>query len=400
MNYYTFRKKHGLTQAKAGALLGMTDGVWWTIEQGKKVFAQGEETAIKRILASFEAGEWEKVNTEPVTPESLKDFRNSLNLSNAQLAEIIGCSASHVSKLISGALKINQRYQLNFNSFLWEASHKRQEVKTEILAPEMNEQRSGLINFPYQTTPVRYRDVNSEPWWVLLDVCKAIGYNSVQNANKLVWGDDKQKLLIVDSLGRNQETWFVNESGLYSFLMRCQSDNAQTFARWVTKEVLPSIRKTGQYSVTQAPKSELDIIQAMLDSMRANEKRLLAVESGIAQVQTQLERLPQIDPQKAATDVLNHLAGLNERKARLHELVNSIVNQAKALPQDDPEAQYYSKYQNTWRAVHRHARPLVSAKSDYTSLDQIAHSIDGAELILIRLGGRVPVEQLSLAGVA
>jgi len=90
---------------------------------------------------------------------------------------------------------------------------------------------------------------------------------------------------------------------------------------------------------------------------------------------------------EAAKATLDALAALNAKKTELHDLVIAIVNAAKALPGDDPEAQYYSKYANAWNVVHRYARPQVSRKDDYTSIEQIQHAIDGAKLILARLGG-------------
>lgn len=89
---------------------------------------------------------------------------------------------------------------------------------------------------------------DGEPWFVGKDVAKILGYAKPLNAIAThVDEDDSLKQGLTDSLGRIQETILINESGLYSLILSSKLPSAKKFKRWVTSEVLPTIRKTGGY---------------------------------------------------------------------------------------------------------------------------------------------------------
>lgn len=95
---------------------------------------------------------------------------------------------------------------------------------------------------------VRTVTINNEPWFVGKDVATALGYAKPLNAlSAHVEKDDSLKQGITDSLGREQETIFINESGLYALIFGSKLESAKRFKHWVTSEVLPAIRKTGSY---------------------------------------------------------------------------------------------------------------------------------------------------------
>lgn len=105
---------------------------------------------------------------------------------------------------------------------------------------------------------VRTLVINNEPWFVGKDVAEVLGYAKARNAiAQHVDEDDALKQGITDSLGRRQETTFINESGLYSLVLSSKLPSAKKFKRWVTSEVLPTLRKTGQYQVKELSGSEL-----------------------------------------------------------------------------------------------------------------------------------------------
>lgn len=102
--------------------------------------------------------------------------------------------------------------------------------------------------------------INEEPYFVGKDVAVALGYVKPQNAiAKHVDEDDSLKWGIIDSMGRNQETTVINESGLYSLIFGSKLELAKDFKRWVTSDILPSIRKHGMYATE-------DTIDAMLNN--------------------------------------------------------------------------------------------------------------------------------------
>lgn len=112
--------------------------------------------------------------------------------------------------------------------------------------------------FNFENHEVRSLLINSEPWFVGKDVADVLGYKNQNDAlSKHVDGEDKDTIAIRDSIGRNRNTPIINESGLYSLVLSSKLPSAKKFKRWVTSEVLPTLRKTGQYQVKELSGSEL-----------------------------------------------------------------------------------------------------------------------------------------------
>ena len=113
----------------------------------------------------------------------------------------------------------------------------------------MNENEIQVWN--YESSEIRTVQVNGEPWFVGKDVTAVLGYaNSSKALSDHVDAEDKLNNESLSSLGQ-RGGWLINESGLYSLILSSNLPNAKQFKRWVTSEVLPSIRKTGSYSVQQ-----------------------------------------------------------------------------------------------------------------------------------------------------
>lgn len=92
----------------------------------------------------------------------------------------------------------------------------------------------------------RIVDIEGEPWWVLADVCRVLNIERADSAARRLDSDEKGTHL-VSTLGGTQNMTIINESGLYKVLLRSDKPEAKKFTRWVTSEVLPTIRKTGGY---------------------------------------------------------------------------------------------------------------------------------------------------------
>lgn len=104
---------------------------------------------------------------------------------------------------------------------------------------------------------VRTLVVNDEPWFVGKDVAEALGYSNSRNAvPKHVSKEDSLRTQI-EYAGQRREVTIINESGLYALIFGSKLESAQKFKRWVTSEVLPALRKTGQYQVKELSGSEL-----------------------------------------------------------------------------------------------------------------------------------------------
>ena len=110
---------------------------------------------------------------------------------------------------------------------------------------------SDLKVFAYGEQQVRTVLSEGEPWWVLTDVCRVLGLKRADStARKL--DDDEKGTHLVSTLRGKQQVITVNESGLYAVILRSDKPEAKKFKRWVTHEVLPSIRQTGAYDAASA----------------------------------------------------------------------------------------------------------------------------------------------------
>lgn len=105
--------------------------------------------------------------------------------------------------------------------------------------------------FTYADTPVRVLDVDGEPWFVAADVAKILGYREAYDMTRRLDDEDKGPRS-VRTLGGDQTMTTISEPGLYVAVLGSQVPGARDFKRWVTHEVLPTIRKTGSY---QQPKT-------------------------------------------------------------------------------------------------------------------------------------------------
>lgn len=98
---------------------------------------------------------------------------------------------------------------------------------------------------------VRTMEINGKPYFVGKDVADILGYqNGSRDINRHVDEDDREKVMIFDG-NQNKESIIINESGLYSLILSSKMPTAKKFKHWVTSEVLPSIHKTGSYSIQQ-----------------------------------------------------------------------------------------------------------------------------------------------------
>jgi prophage antirepressor-like protein len=126
---------------------------------------------------------------------------------------------------------------------------------------------------------VRTLVVEGEPWFVGKDVAESLGYAKARNAIAThVDGEDKKDAPIQGTLGGVQEMTIINESGLYSLIFGSKLESAKRFKRWVTSEVLPSIRKTGSYQKPLSPQEMMRIQLGMIDD---HEDRIKNLESNM-----------------------------------------------------------------------------------------------------------------------
>lgn len=108
---------------------------------------------------------------------------------------------------------------------------------------------NDILTWDFQGSEVRTVNIDSEPWWVLADVCNVLELARGTKVAERLDEDEVRRTSLTDTLGRTQDMCIVSESGLYSVILRSDKPKAKPFRRWVTHEVLPAIRESGMYSM-------------------------------------------------------------------------------------------------------------------------------------------------------
>ena len=131
---------------------------------------------------------------------------------------------------------------------------------------------------------VRTLEINGKPYFVGKDVADILGYqNGSRDINRHVDEDDREKVMIFDG-NQNKESIIINESGLYSLILSSKLPTAKKFKRWVTSEILPSIRKTGGYLANSdmmvstyfgnLPPEQQTLVKGLFDNIIAQQTKI------------------------------------------------------------------------------------------------------------------------------
>lgn len=123
--------------------------------------------------------------------------------------------------------------------------------------------------FNFEQNEVRTILVNDEPYFVGKDVAEILGYERADNAVRNHVDEEDKLPHRISASGQNRNMIIINESGLYSLILKSKLPNAKKFKRWVTSEVLPTIRKTGSY--TNVPQSFAQALRLAADLEEKNQ---------------------------------------------------------------------------------------------------------------------------------
>lgn len=127
---------------------------------------------------------------------------------------------------------------------------------------------------------IRTVQLNNEPYFCMADICRALDIKNISDAKTRLNEDGVVSNEVIDSLGRKQQANFINESNMYKLIFQSRKESAEKFTDWVTSEVLPAIRKTGQYQMPNLSKEMQAIV--LLDTRTVKmEKRLDKLEFDI-----------------------------------------------------------------------------------------------------------------------
>ena len=147
-----------------------------------------------------------------------------------------------------------------------------------------------LQNFNFSGQDVRIITINDEPWFVGKDVADILGYSNSRKALSDHVDDEDKGVTKSDTLGGNQNITIINESGLYSLILKSKKPEAKQFKRWVTSDVLPTIRKHGAY---MTDKKAQDVLHGngLADLLIQAGEQIKSLEFDKQQLQVELEEV-------------------------------------------------------------------------------------------------------------
>ncbi|HFF1149924.1 TPA: BRO family protein, partial [Staphylococcus aureus] len=169
--------------------------------------------------------------------------------------------------------------------------------------------------FNFEELPVRTLEVDGEPYFIGKDVADILGYANGRDAlSKHVDAEDKLTSQIATA-GQNRNVTIINESGLYSLIFSSKLENAKRFKRWVTSEVLPTLRKTGAY---QVPSDPMQALRLMFEATEETKQEIKNVKDDVIDLK---------ENQKLDAGDYNFLTRtINQRVAHIQRL-HAITNQ-------------------------------------------------------------------------
>lgn len=147
---------------------------------------------------------------------------------------------------------------------------------------------------------IRTVEINSEPYFVGKDVAEVLGYSNTRDALSKRVDDEDKGVAKCDTLGGYQDLTVINESGLYSLILSSKLPKAKQFKRWVTSEILPSIRKHGMYA-TDELLANPDIAIAAFTAIKEEREKAKRLESEIA---VQKQQIAELKPKASYYDVV------------------------------------------------------------------------------------------------
>lgn len=169
---------------------------------------------------------------------------------------------------------------------------------------------------------VRTVEIEGAPWFVAVDVCRALEIgNSRQALARL--DDDEKGVILNDTLGGKQEMATVSEAGLYALVLSSRKPEAKTFKRWITHEVLPSIRQHGMYAMDDLIENPDLAINALLALKEEREKRkALEIDN-----QVKDQQIAELQPKASYYDLVLQCPGL----LSMTEIAKDYGKSAKAM---------------------------------------------------------------------
>lgn len=148
---------------------------------------------------------------------------------------------------------------------------------------------------------IRTAGTSENPLFCLADICKTLELR-VDGVLPRLKKDGYNQIVVIDSLGRKQNAYFVNEQNLYKVIMRSDKPIAEPFQDWVCGEVLPSIRKTGQYNSFQVPKTFAEALRLAADQQEKIEEQQKQLEANATEILALNDKVSEMQPKATYYD--------------------------------------------------------------------------------------------------
>lgn len=227
-----------------------------------------------------------------------------------------------------------------------------------------------LQTFNFEELPIRTLTVDGEPFFVGKDVADILGYKDVSSTvSKNVDSEDKTTLLIQqDGSNYKSRTTVINESGLYSLIFSSKLESAKRFKRWVTSEVLPTLRKTGSYQAKPLTTSQQ--IQLIAQGNTELDERVTAIEEKYPIMHGEAKHIQKLVAIKVAEIVRNKFNGYYKAvsKKLFAELYKSIKNVFQvttytSIPRGryQEAVKYVERWQPSYETVYQLEQELKEA---------------------------------------
>jgi len=218
----------------------------------------------------------------------------------------------------------------------------------------------------YENSKVRTVEINGEIWFVAKDVAAVLNYSNPRDAVSRHVDEEDKGVVKHDTLGGVQNLAIINESGVYALIFGSKLPTAKQFKRWVTSEVLPSIRHTGSYGIDNTLSPELQVLIQHERTMQEQQKQLDAVQNKVDAIQ----EIFTLTPENWKKDVRVAVGKLSMSIAEDYSMMQELYEQIYALLEDRAGADLEARLRNRRKRMEQNGSTKTAVKK-ITKLDII-----------------------------
>ena len=204
-------------------------------------------------------------------------------------------------------------------------------------------EKNEIIPFGYDDQLVRTVVIDGMPWFVAKDVCAALGIKNHKDAVAKSLDDDEKGVEKIYSPGGTQDAIIINESGLYTLIMRSNKPEAKRFRKWVTSEVLPSINRTGQYTMPQLVETRLAAMEKMLADNASRSEEIIK-ELAVMKDQFETMDVLQRDMLFEIQQEIDGLKGVKEVVSDLNAARKEVKEKDRYFQLDEDIATFFKNH--------------------------------------------------------